>query len=102
MRAGTALVVDKLVGMTRLAGEEEVVMRARCDWQLFKSQREMYGQIFEWQTMEGPFVRKRDGIYYCFYSGGCYEDDTYGVDYGISKSVTGPYSDSGNELGCAF
>lgn len=101
VRAGTALVVDKLIGMTKLAGEEKVVMRARSDWQLFKAQREMYGNVYEWHTLEGPFVRKHDGLYYCFYSGGCYENDTYGVDYGISESVTGPYTDRGNEGGAS-
>jgi len=99
IRAGTALVVDKLVDMVKLAGEDKVVLRARNDWQLFKAQREMYGQIFDWHTLEGPFVRKHDGLYYCFYSGGCYENETYGVDYGISESVMGPYSDAGNSEG---
>lgn len=99
VRAGTALVVDRLIDMTKLAGEEKVVMRARHDWQLFKSQREMYGQIFDWHTLEGPFVRKRDGLYYCFYSGGCYENESYGVDYGVSEKVMGPYHDIGNEAG---
>lgn len=99
VRAGTALVVDKLVNMTKLAGEEHVVLRARNDWQLFKTQREMYGQIFDWHTLEGPFVRKHDGLYYCFYSGGCYENETYGVDYGVAEKVTGPYSDAGNSEG---
>jgi beta-xylosidase len=99
VRAGTALVMDKLVNMATLAGDEHVVLRARNDWQLFKAQREMYGQIFDWHTLEGPFVRKHNGLYYCFYSGGCYENETYGVDYGVSEKVTGPYSDAGNSEG---
>ncbi|MFN7138175.1 MAG: glycoside hydrolase family 43 protein [Limisphaerales bacterium] len=98
-RAGTALVVDRLIDMTRLAGEEKTVLRSRCNWQLFKAQREMYGKVWDWHTMEGPCVRKKDGLYYCFYSGGCYQNDTYGVDYGIAKNVMGPYSDEGNEEG---
>jgi beta-xylosidase len=99
IRAGTALVVDKLVNMVRLAGEDKVVLRARNDWQLFMAQREMYGQVFDWHTLEGPFVRKHNGLYYCFYSGGCYENETYGVDYGISENIMGPYSDAGNSEG---
>ena len=99
VNVGTALVVDRLVDMTRLAGEEQVVLRSKCDWQLFKAQREMYGKIWDWHTLEGPCVRKHNGLYYCFYSGGCYENDTYGVDYGISENVMGPYSDAGNEMG---
>lgn len=97
--AGTALVVDRLVNMTKLAGEEKIVLRSKCKWQLFKAQREMYGQTWDWHTMEGPCVRKRNGLYYCFYSGGCYENDTYGVDYGVAENVMGPYSDEGNESG---
>ncbi|MDB6028481.1 MAG: glycoside hydrolase family protein [Verrucomicrobiales bacterium] len=99
IRAGTALVVDKLVGMTQLAGAEKTVLRARNDWQIFKRQREMYGHIWDWHTLEGPFVQKHDGRYYCFYSGGCYENDTYGVDYGVADHILGPYTDEGNETG---
>jgi beta-xylosidase len=42
---------------------------------------------------------RHDNRYYCFYSGGRWENDTYGVDYGVSDNVLGPYSDSGNESG---
>jgi beta-xylosidase len=98
-RAGTALVMDRLLGMTRLAGETRTVLRARCDWQRFEANREMYGQVFDWHTLEGLCVRKKDGVYYCFYSGGCYQGEGYGVDYGTARKVTGPYSESGNEKG---
>jgi beta-xylosidase len=98
-RAGTALVVDKLESMTRLAGSSRVVLRARSDWQLFKKSRAMYGKVFDWHTLEGPCVRYHDGLYYCFYSGGCYEGAGYGIDYGTSTTVMGPYSDLGNENG---
>lgn len=99
LRAGTALVVDELESMTKLAGRSVPVLRARSDWQLFKKRRAMYGKILDWHTLEGPCVRRHDGIYYCFYSGGCYEGEGYGVDYGTAPSVTGPYSDVGNEAG---
>jgi beta-xylosidase len=99
LRAGTALVVDRLLDMTRLAGEERSILRARCDWQRFKADRPMYGSVFDWHTLEGPCVRKHDGRYYCFYSGGCYENESYGVDYGVADHVMGPYSDAGNEAG---
>lgn len=90
-RAGTAIVVDRLVTMTRLAGEPRTVLRACFDWQRFQAQRPMYGGIYDWHTLEGPCVRKRDGRYYCFYSGGRWESETYGVDYGVAESVMGPY-----------
>ena len=98
-RAGTALMVAKLDHMTRLASEGQVVLRARSDWQRFKKDRPMYGSIWDWHTLEGPCVRKHEGIYYCFYSGGRWETDSYGVDYGVAQDVLGPYSDQGNEAG---
>jgi beta-xylosidase len=98
-RAGTALVVDRLLEMTRLAGEPKTVLRARSDWQRFQSDRPMYGKVFDWHTLEGPCVRKHGGLYYCFYSGGCYQGEGYGVDYGTASRVLGPYSDTGNEKG---
>jgi len=99
VRAGTALMVDRLETMTKLAGEAKVVLRARCDWQRFLANRPMYGDIYDWHTLEGACVRKHEGRYYCLYSGGRWETDTYGVDYGVADQVMGPYSDAGNEAG---
>jgi beta-xylosidase len=98
-RAGTALMVDRLLDMTRLAGEEKTVLRARHDWQRFQENRPMYGEIWDWHTLEGPFVHRRDGKYYCFYSGGRWENESYGVDYAVADSVMGPYLDTGGEAG---
>ena len=98
-RAGTALVVDRLVTMDRLAGEERTVARPRHDWQRYIADRVMYGGQYDWHTLEGPCVRKRNGIYYCLFSAGRWEDATYGVDWVTSKSVTGPYQDQTNSDG---
>lgn len=96
-RVGTGIVVDRLIGMTKLAGEEKTVVRARSDWQMFMAKRPMYDGVYDWHTLEGPAVMNHDGRYYCFYSGGCYQNDSYGVDYAVADSVMGEYSDSGNE-----
>ena len=98
-RAGTALVADGLERMTRLAGDEKVILRAHADWQRFQKDRLMYGRTWDWHTLEGPCVRRHEGRYYCFYSGGCWQTDNYGIDYGVSDDVLGPYSDAGNENG---
>jgi beta-xylosidase len=90
-RAGTAIVVDRLLEMTRLAGEPRTVLRACFDWQRFKAERPMYGGVYDWHTLEGPCVREHAGRYYCFYSGGSWESETYGVDYGVAETVMGPY-----------
>lgn len=91
-RPGTALVVDRLDGMTRLAGDEQVVARAQHDWQRFVSDRVMYGGVYDWHTLEGPCVRRRGGRYYCFFSSGRWENDSYGVDYAVADSPMGPYT----------
>jgi beta-xylosidase len=98
-RAGTALMVDRMLDMTTLAGEAKTVMRARSEWQRFQKDRPMYEGVWDWHTLEGPCVRKHDGRYYCFYSGGRWETAQYGVDYGVADNVMGPYSDAGNEAG---
>ncbi len=50
----------------------------------------MYGAVFDWHTLEGPFVVKRQGSYWCFYSGGCWTDDSYGLSYAVADSALGP------------
>jgi GH43 family beta-xylosidase len=76
-----------------------VVLRARHDWQRFEANRSMYGGTYDWHTLEGPFVRKHAGRYYCFYSGGRWENESYGVDYAVADHVQGPYSHEGSESG---
>jgi GH43 family beta-xylosidase len=98
-RAGTALVVDRMTDMTTLAGEPRTVGRARYEWQRFLKDRTMYGKVWDWHTLEGPAVVKRDGRYYCFYSGGRWETDNYGVDYCVADHPMGPWDDSGSEAG---
>lgn len=95
LRAGTALVVQELTDMTHLGERSAVVLRARHDWQRFRSDRPMYGRVFDWHTLEGPCVLERDGKYYCLYSGGCWQTESYGVDYAVAENVLGPYSDAG-------
>jgi arabinan endo-1,5-alpha-L-arabinosidase len=94
VRAGTALVVQPLAGMDRLVGEPQVVLRARHDWQRFRRDRPMYGATYDWHTLEGPAVCRHGGRYYCFFSGGCWQDRSYGVDYVVADAVLGPYADT--------
>ena len=96
---GTALVVDRLIGMTELAGEPRVVMRAHWPWQRFQAQRTALGVTADWYTLEGPTVIKRHGRYVCFYSGGCFENDSYGVDYLFADHPFGPWREVGGARG---
>lgn len=95
---GTALVVDRLLDMTRLAGDCRVVVRARYDWTLYEANRRMdvYDATFDWHTLEGPCVVKHDGRYYCFYSGANYQTARYGVDYVVADHPLGPYGGQGD------
>lgn len=94
VHAGTALVAAPMQSMT-LLGEPVVVMRSHHPWQRYLRDRLMYGRRFDWHTLEGPCVRKHEGRYYCFYSGGRWESESYGVDYGEADHVMGPYQDTG-------
>ncbi len=91
-RVGTGIVVDRLLDMLTLAGEPQLVVRPHADWQLFKAQRSMYGAVYDWHTIEGPAVRFHNNRYYCFYSGGAWEHDNYGISYVVAEQVLGPYS----------
>jgi beta-xylosidase len=92
-RVGTSLVVDRLLDMTRLAGRPVPVLSATADWQLFQRQRPMYGAVYDWYTLEGPFVVKRRGRYWCLYSGGAWRTAGYGVSFAVADSPLGPFSE---------
>jgi|SRR5579862_3747098 len=98
-RVGTALMVRRLKNMTALESDAHVVLRAHSDWQRFEAARPMYGAVWDWHTLEGPCLVRHENRYFCFYSGGRWEDESYGVDYGVAETILGPYSDSGNEAG---
>ena len=90
-RIGTGIVVDRLLDMTTLAGEPRVVVRPHEDWHLFLKNRAMYGAVYDWHTVEGPAVQCHDGQYYCFYSGGAWERENYGVSYVVADNPLGPF-----------
>lgn len=98
VRVGTALVVSPLERMTAL-GAATPIARATCDWQRFAREREMYGARHDWHTLEGPSVLHRAGRYWCLYSGGCWQDESYGVDFLVAEHPLGPWSDAGVETG---
>jgi beta-xylosidase len=97
-RVGTALSVAKLEDMTRLVGEHRTVLRATQDWQMYQRARAMYGRTFDWHTLEGPFVVKRLGRYWCFYSGGAWTNETYGVSYAVADHPLGPWTEPNSSL----
>ncbi len=96
---GTALVMDRLLDMTRLEGKPVPVMRAHWPWQIYERNRNIRGEVADWYTLEAPEVVKRGGKYYCFYSGGNYQNDSYGVDYLVADNIRGPWTEVGKQRG---
>lgn len=90
-RVGTMLAVDVLESMTALRGEPVTVLRPSADWQIFQRQREIHGGTYDWHTLEGPFVMRRHGRYWCLYSGGSWETDGYAVGFAVADSPLGPW-----------
>ena len=91
-RVGTGIVVNQLNDMETLAGERRTVIRPYADWNLFQKERFWYGRTWDWYTIEGPFVRKHAGRYYCFFSGGAWREQNYGVSYAVADHPLGPYT----------
>lgn len=96
-RVGTGLAVVPLADdMVTPLSAPTTVVRASADWQIYERNRHLYGRTWDaWHTVEGPCVVVHDGRYYCFYSGGAWHTDAYGVDYGVAEEVLGPYRDEG-------
>lgn len=92
-RVGTMLAVDVLDGMTALRGGPRTILTPSHDWQLYLRQRTMYGQVYDWHTLEGPSVVKRNGRYWCFYSGGSWLKPTYGVAFAVADHPLGPWTE---------
>jgi beta-xylosidase len=90
-RVGTMLAVDVLTTPSSLSGDPRAVLAPSADWQIFRRQRPMYGQVYDWHTLEGPFVCHRQGRYVLFYSGGNWEEPTYGVSWAVADHPLGPW-----------
>jgi arabinan endo-1,5-alpha-L-arabinosidase len=79
-RPGTQLAAKHLTSMTSVGDETTTILAPDSDWQMYERSRSMYGRVFDWHTLEGPTVVRKDGCYYLFFSGGSWE----GADYGVS------------------
>lgn len=90
-RVGTMLAVDVLESMTRLRGDARAVLAPSGDWQLYRRGRPMYGAVYDWHTLEGPCVLRRQERYWCLYSGGSWETEHYAVAVAVADSPLGPW-----------
>jgi GH43 family beta-xylosidase len=83
---GTGTVVDRMIDWFTLAGDPKPVTRAQYDWQVYDPHRVEKGGV-RWYTVEGPFVFKRKGFYYEMFSGGNWQNTTYGVSFALSDKI---------------
>lgn len=87
-RIGTGTVVDRLPDWFHLEGKPRPVTRARFDWQIYDPSRVEKGNV-RWHTVEGPSVLKRKGQYFQMFSGGNWQNASYGVGYAITDEIEG-------------
>lgn len=83
---GTGIVADRMLDDLTLEGKARPVALPRYDWQVFDPNRLEKGGV-RWHTVEGPFVLKHKGRYYLMFSGGNWQNVTYGVSYAVSDSM---------------
>ncbi len=86
---GTGTVVDRMVDWFTLEGNPRPVTRAKYDWQVYDPNRKEKGGV-RWHTVEGPAVLKRKGLYYEMFSGGNWQNTTYGVSFAVSERIQNP------------
>lgn len=92
-RAGTGLAVVPLTrDMLRADDAPKPVVQANADWQIYERDRWLYERRWAaWHTVEGPCVVAHEGRYYCFYSGGNWQTEKYGVSYAVADHPLGPW-----------
>lgn len=83
-RAGTLIVVDKLISPYQVEGKPHIVVRPTLDEEIFMENRFKVGQ--HWHTLEGAFYFRKGDYHYVMYSGNCYEKETYYLGYATCKS----------------
>jgi len=85
---GTGTVRDRMLDPFTLAGDPRPVTLPRHDWHVYHPNRPEKGYV-RWHTVEGSFVLDRKGIYYQMFSGGNWQNPTYGVSYATSRGLGG-------------
>jgi GH43 family beta-xylosidase len=83
---GTGTVVDRMLDWDKLEGAPRPVTRAKYDWQVYDPERKEKGGV-RWHTVEGPFVIKRKGRYFEMFSGGNWQNTSYGVSFATSDEI---------------
>jgi GH43 family beta-xylosidase len=86
---GTGTVRDRLLDPFALEGNPHPVTLPRHDWHVYHPHRPEKGGV-RWHTVEGPFVLQRKGLLYEMFSGGNWQNPTYGVSYATARDLLAP------------
>jgi GH43 family beta-xylosidase len=86
---GTGTVMDRMVNWFKLEGKPRPVTRAKYDWQIYDPQRKEKGGV-RWHTVEGPALIERKGTYFEMFSGGNWQNNSYGVSFAITDDLHSP------------
>jgi GH43 family beta-xylosidase len=86
---GTGTIRDRLLSPFQLEGKPQPVSRAKYDWQVYDPVRANKGNV-RWHTIEGSYVIKRKGVYYQMFSGGNWQNPTYGVSFSTTRDFLAP------------
>lgn len=83
-RAGTYIVVDRLIDPFTVADNPVAVVRPTLDEEIFMRDRFKQGQ--HWHTIEGAFYFCEGRHHYLIYSGNCFENEHYYLGYAHSET----------------
>ncbi|MFL6375729.1 MAG: glycoside hydrolase family 43 protein [Pyrinomonadaceae bacterium] len=83
---GTGTVVDRMIDWSKLEGKPRPVTRAKYDWQIYDAARKEKGGV-RWHTVEGPAVIERKGLYFEMFSGGNWQNTSYGVSFAVTDDL---------------
>ena len=85
-RAGTLIVVDKMLSPIEMENNPKIVVRATLDEEIFLENRFKVGQ--HWHTLEGAFYIRKGNYHYVTYSGNCFENENYYLGYAVAYGDT--------------
>jgi len=77
---GFKIIVQPMADPLTPQGEPTVIVQPTEPWEMAAG-----------EVTEGPFILKRDGVYYLMYSGSGADSPEYAIGYATAKSPTGPF-----------
>lgn len=83
-RAGTYIVVDKMLDPYTMEGKPVSLIRPTLDEEIFQRDRFKKGQ--HWHTLEGAFYFREGNRHFITYSGNCYQSEFYYVGYAYAET----------------